>query len=133
MLTFCVTLIFCDTETYIMGGLTIPIGRASLEGTHIRTLEAGTWDDILLGDFMESYAGVRREQKKLFVKSLIMGNPRIDLGQTDQKKPEGGIVYGIDILDGTGTGLRPKGKRVFQALRRAVRDWQGRQESDLGA
>lgn len=74
-LTFCVTLIPCDMETYIMGGLTIPIGRASLEGTHIRTLEAGTWDDILLGDFMESYASVRREQKKAVREIADHGQP----------------------------------------------------------
>lgn len=53
-----------------MGNLTITIDEDSLKRARIRALEEGTSVNALLRDFLESYAGVRREQKKA-VKEIL--------------------------------------------------------------
>jgi plasmid stability protein len=46
-----------------MGNLTIAIDEESLKKARIRALHEGTSVNALLREFLESYAGVRREQK----------------------------------------------------------------------
>ena len=57
-----------------MGNLTITIDEESLKKARVRALEEGTSVNALLRDFLESYAGVRREQKKAVQKILSLSN-----------------------------------------------------------
>ncbi len=47
-----------------MGNLTITIDETSLKKARIRALQEGTSVNALLREFLESYAGVRREQQE---------------------------------------------------------------------
>jgi len=47
-----------------MGNLTIAIDEESLKKARIRALHEGTSVNALLREFLDSYAGVRREQKE---------------------------------------------------------------------
>lgn len=47
-----------------MGNLTIAIDEESLKKARIRALQEGTSVNALLREFLDSYAGVRREQKE---------------------------------------------------------------------
>ena len=47
-----------------MGNLTIAIDEESLKKARIRALHEGTSVNALLREFLDSYAGVRREQKR---------------------------------------------------------------------
>ena len=57
-----------------MGNLTITIDEESLKRARIRALEEGTSVNSLLRAFLESYAGVRREQKKAVQEILTISN-----------------------------------------------------------
>ena len=47
-----------------MGNLTITVDEESLKKARIRALQEGTSVNALLRDFLDSYAGVRREQQE---------------------------------------------------------------------
>lgn len=47
-----------------MGNLTITVDKDSLKKARMRALQEGTSVNALLREFLESYAGVRREQQE---------------------------------------------------------------------
>lgn len=47
-----------------MGNLTITVDAESLKKARIRALQEGTSVNALLREFLDSYAGVRREQQE---------------------------------------------------------------------
>lgn len=47
-----------------MGNLTITVDEESLKKARIRALQEGTSVNALLREFLDSYAGVRREQQE---------------------------------------------------------------------
>lgn len=57
-----------------MGNLTITVDEESLKKARIRALEEGTSVNALLRDFLKSYAGVRREQKKAVQEILTISD-----------------------------------------------------------
>ena len=58
-----------------MANLTITIDEESLKRARIRALEEGTSVNALLRDFLESYAGVRREQRNA-VREILTNSRR---------------------------------------------------------
>ena len=67
-----------------MGNLTITVDEESLKKARIRALQEGTSVNALLKDFLDAYAGVRREQQE--AASMIVALSRSSKsrrGQTD--------------------------------------------------
>ena len=57
-----------------MGNLTIAIDEESLKKARIRALQEGTSVNALLREFLDSYAGVRREQKEAAGRILALSS-----------------------------------------------------------
>lgn len=67
-----------------MGNLTITVDDASLRKARIRALQEGTSVNALLRDFLDSYSGVRREQRE--AASRIAGLSRVSRTRRDGAK-----------------------------------------------
>ena len=53
-----------------MGNLTITVDEESLKKARMRALQEGTSVNALLRDYLESYAGLRREQREAVEKMV---------------------------------------------------------------
>jgi plasmid stability protein len=73
-----------------MGNLTITVDEESLKKARIRALQEGTSVNALLRGFLDSYAGVRREQQE--------AAGRIAALSRDSKSRRGGWTWNRDDL-----------------------------------
>jgi hypothetical protein len=55
-----------------MGNLTITVDKESLKKARIRALQEGTSVNALLRDFLDAYAGVRREQQEAAARIIAL-------------------------------------------------------------
>ena len=60
-----------------MTNLTITVDESALKKARIRALEEGTSVNALLRDFLESYAGVRREQQHAIDRILSLSGESV--------------------------------------------------------
>jgi plasmid stability protein len=73
-----------------MGNLTITVDDESLKKARVRALQEGTSVNALLRGFLDSYAGVRREQEE--------GARRIAALSRDSRSRRGGLKWTRDEL-----------------------------------
>jgi hypothetical protein len=73
-----------------MGNLTITVDEASLKKARIRALQEGTSVNALLREFLDSYAGVRREQQEAVARIAALSR--------GSKSRRGGRIWNRDDL-----------------------------------